>query len=146
MKITKALKLKNRLAGEISGLQGVISRENSRRDDNPSKVDVSSEFEKLNSKRKELIDLKGRIARATAPIAPKLAELSELKSSITFVSGLPTREGEELVGTLSKESVLKYKWTAFMNRERVDKEVVKLQESINSLQDEIDEFNATTDV
>lgn len=146
MKIAKALKVKNRLAGEIAGLEGIIRRENSRRDDNPSQVNVQEQLQKLASKRQELIDLKGGIAVATAPIASKLARLSEIKSGINFLTSLPTREGEELVGTLTKESVLKYKWTAFINREEADKIIVQLQEEINTLQDEIDEFNAITNI
>ncbi len=145
MKIHKALKVKNRLAGEVSNLQVIFCRENSRRSDNPSKVDVAEVEAALGSKRKELYSLKGAIAQATAPIQPKLAELEERKAEKSFLSGLPTREGRETVLN-GREVPLEYLWSAYVNRQSLDVELEGLQVRINNLQDEIDEFNAKTDV
>jgi hypothetical protein len=59
---------------------------------------------------------------------------------------LPTRKGEELVAIGREVEPRKYIWSATIDREQVDKEVADLQKLINDLQDEIDEFNASTEV
>ena len=146
MKIHKALKIKNRLAGEISTLQSILIRENSRRSDNLSKVDAQQVDAELSAKRIELWRLKGAIAKATSAIVEKLAFLEETKSEIKFFSSLPNREGEEIVNALGGKEIVKYTWTATFNRQFIDKKLVELQNNINSLQDEIDEFNAKTDI
>lgn len=146
MKIHQALKLKNRFAGEIVTLQSILSRENSRRSDNVSQVDAQVVFSELSAKRIDLWRLKGAIAKATANIVEKLALLEEHKSEIKFLSSLPTREGEEIANALGGKEVIKYAWKATFNREFVDKELAQLQKNINALQDEIDEYNAKTEV
>lgn len=146
MNISKALKVKNRLAGETTRLQTIIQRENSRRNDNESKVDVAGVFVELENSRGKLINLKGAIAEATSPISKKLAELAETKTEISFYQSLPTREGEELTLVGSNRDKLSYHWTAYYNRQSVDEIVKGLQDKVNSLQDEIDDFNAKTQV
>ena len=47
MNIAKALKVKNRLIGQIQKQQDIVMRENSRRNDNPSTIDVREEYLKL---------------------------------------------------------------------------------------------------
>jgi len=146
MKIVKALKQKNRLAGEVASLQEVLKRENSRRSDNPSKIVVETVTSQLKLKREELIDLKGRISKASAGIASKLARLEETKQEKNYFAGLPTREGTEVAFVGRDQEKLEYVWTAYYNREGVDKKLAELQEEINNLQDEVDTFNASTDV
>ena len=146
MKIHKALKVKNRLAGEVAALQEIFKRENSRRSDNPSQVDVVGVDGQLDAKRKELYQLKGAIAQATAPITPKLAELEEAKAEKNFLSGLPTREGEEISNALGGREIVKYQWAAYVNRSNLDCRLATVQDKINTLQDEVDDFNAKTDV
>lgn len=146
MKIHKALKVKNRLAGEVVALQEIFKRENSRRSDNTSQVNVENIFLQLEEKRTELFKLKGSIAQATAPITPLLAELEESKSEKNFFSGMPTRDGEELISQGIGNQPLKYTWSAWINRSELDLKLASLQDKINTLQDSIDEFNSRTDV
>jgi hypothetical protein len=47
MKIHKALKVKNRLIGEVNKLREIVRRENSRRNDDPSTVNVPETIENL---------------------------------------------------------------------------------------------------
>ena len=79
MKIAKALKLKNRLAGELNRIKGLIERENSR-------LEKSFDFEKMENLSKsfyetkaDLIQLKAKIQMKTAPIAEKLIAMAEAK-------------------------------------------------------------------
>lgn len=145
MKIHKALKVKNRLAGEVAQLQQIFNRENSRRNDNPSKIDPATVLRDLNKKREELFNLKGAISQATAPIQPLLAELEERKSEINFMNSVPCREGTEIVPMHQSEPI-KYVWKAYMTRAELDDRVAALQLRINNLQDQIDDFNAKTDI
>ncbi len=146
MKIHKALKVKNRLAGEVANLQEVFKRENSRRSDNPSEVQRSELKEKLDAKRAELFKIKGAISQATAPITPKLAELEEAKAEKNFLAGVPCREGKEVIPMGGATPPLTLLWTAYLNRAALDTELETVQHRINALQDEVDEFNARTDV
>ncbi len=109
-------------------------------------MDAGAILDALYKKRTELFQLKGAIAQATAGIMPLLSEMEERKAEKNFFSGLPTREGEELVsGGLGKDPI-KYQWSAYINRESLDKALAKTQDDINQLQDEIDAYNAVTDV
>ena len=144
MKLTKALKLKNRLVGEINQLQQVLQRENSRRNDNPSKVNCQEVYNQLASKRNELINLKSAICRVNAGnivkdggIYGKIAMMTEMKSYINFLNTLPKREGEELTLIGSNREKLSYQWTAFINQEKADQYIQVTQAEINTLQDEV---------
>ena len=144
MNVSKSLKVKNRLTGELAKLQEVAYRENSRRNDNLSKVDVAGVFAEIASTRNKLVNLKAAIVQASAPIAESLARLTELKGHINWLSGLRVREGEEKVSY--GDQVETYTWTAYLNRERLDEQIGLTQMATEALQDEIDEFNAKTQV
>ena len=153
MKLAKALKVKNRLVGELNQLKMELQRENSRRNDNPSKVDCKTLYIEIETKRDDLISLKAAICSANAGssnkeagIYQKIDKMSELKSFINFLAGLPKREGEELTLIGANREKLTYQWTAFINQERADAITKELQLEINRLQDEVDEYNAVTDV
>ena len=146
MNISKALKVKNRLIGEVNRLQEIVRRENSRRDDNPSTVDVENAVLNLEATRIKLIALKGEVNKASAPISGKLAMLGEIKSQINFYNSLPTREGEELTLIGANREKLSFQWKAFFNKEKIDLFVKSQQEIIDQTQDEIDDFNARTQV
>lgn len=146
MNISKALKVKNRLIGEVNRLQEIVKRENSRRSDNPSTVNVEETIGSLENTRLRLIALKGAINEASAPISTVLAELTELKNKINFYSSLPTREGEELTLIGANREKLSYQWTAYYNKESLDNQIKALQKQTNDLQDAIDDFNARTQV
>ena len=145
MKLTNALKTKSRLAGELVRLQNIFRRENSRRNDNPSKENAGEIWNQIVAMSEKLGELKAKIAAANVPIYPKIERMAELKSRIAYLHALPVREGEELVVQYGSEP-LKYNWTAFLNQQAIDAHVHTLQDQINLLQDEIDAFNATTDL
>lgn len=145
MNISKALKVKNRLIGKISSLMEIIKRENSRRNDNPSTVNVEDLFVELSKTREKLVNLKAAIVMASAPIARSLASLSEIKDHINWMRSLPTREGQEIIHIGASQSI-GYNWSSFVNREKLDLLLKSHQDEIDKLQDEVDEFNAKTQV
>ena len=146
MNLAQALKQKNRLAGELVRQQQILQRENARRSDSTSTVDCDIVYQKVIGISEELGEIKGRITQANVNIYPALERMAELKSRITFTQGLPKREGEEIVPLHGDREPLKYVWHSFITQEKCDELVAEIQEQINDLQDEVDAYNATTEV
>ena len=146
MNLAQALKQKNRLAGEIVRYQQILQRENARRSDSVSKVNRQEVFEKIVKLSDELGELKGKITMANVQIYPKLERMAEFKSLIAFLQGLPKTEGQEVSFIGRDQEKMVYTWDSFINQENCDKQVAKLQEKINNLQDEIDQFNSDTNI
>jgi hypothetical protein len=145
MNIAKALKIKNRLVGQITKKQEIIKRENSRRNDSLSTVDVSVEISEWNKLREELIDLKTKISTASVPILNKIIELAELKTTVIFYRCLNTREGTEKIA-YGQTNVVDYVWVAEVNTQAQDAKISELETKISELQDDIDNFNAVTSI
>ena len=146
MNLAQALKQKNRLAGELVRQQQILQRENARRNDSVSQVDRDGVYQKILDFSDELGELKGKITQANVNIYPALERMSELKARIAFIQGLQKREGEEVVFVGRDQEQVKYQWDSFINQEKCDETVAELQEQINDLQDEVDAYNATTEV
>ncbi len=146
MNLAQALKQKNRLAGELVRQQQILQRENARRNDSVSQVDRSDVWEKILSISDELGELKGKITQANVGIYPALERMAELKARIGFIQGLQKREGDEIIPLHGDREPLKYTWESFINQTKCDELVAELQEQINDLQDQVDEYNATTQI
>ena len=146
MNLAQALKQKNRLAGELVRQQQILQRENARRSDSVSTVDRDVVYQKILGISDDLGELKGKITQANVNIYPALERMAELKSRIAFIQGLAKREGEELVFVGRDQEQVKYQWDSYINQEKSDETVADLQEQINDLQDEVDAYNATTEV
>ena len=148
MNLAQALKLKNRLAGELVRQQEIVKRENARRSDNVSSVDRNVAFTKAIELSDKLSVLKGKITKANVNIYPALERMAELKSRIAFIQGLDKREGPEVayqwIGKEQKQ--VDYIWSAYINQETADTMVTKLQAEINTLQDQVDDYNASTQI
>lgn len=150
--LSQALKLKNRLAGEVARSREIVQRENSRKESTPVRADVRAAFEHSITRSRELAAFKGVIAAANAGVTGpdvgiygKLNLQAELRGLISFVKALDTKEGEEVerVGFLSRDEASRTVYVAVINREEVDRLVSLYQQEIERLQDEIDEFNAS---
>jgi hypothetical protein len=151
--LSHALKHKNRLAGEVARLREIVQRENSRKQSQPARADVRVAFDESVTRSRELAAFKGSIAAANAGVTGldrgiygKLNLQAELRGLIAFVKALNTKEGEEVerVGFLSRDEAVRTVFVAVITREEVDRLTVAYQTEIERLQDEIDEFNATT--
>lgn len=142
MNIAQALKVKNRLAGELARKQQIFSRENSRRSDSASNVDRDALWHEIMNISNQLGLLKGKITRANVDIYPAIERMSELKSRIAFIEGLPKREGEEIDYYGRDNQKVTYTWNSYLNQENSDLEIESLQREINDLQDTIDAYNA----
>jgi hypothetical protein len=146
MKLSQALKIKNRLAGEIAQQQQILQRENARRNDSVSTVDRSAVYTRILELSKDLGDLKAKIAKANIGVYANLERMAEMKGHVAFLTGLQKREGEEVQFIGRDQEKLVYKWDSFINQTACDEKVAALQKQIGALQDAVDTYNATTDV
>jgi hypothetical protein len=151
--LSHALKHKNRLAGEVARLREIVQRENSRKEAQAVRADVRVAFDEGVTRSRELAAFKGAIAAANAGITGtdlgiygKLNLQAELRGLIAFIKALNTREGEviEQVGFMSRDEAIRTVFVAVITRDEVDRLTVAYQTEIERLQDEIDDFNATT--
>lgn len=146
MNLSQALKTKNRLAGELVRQQQILRRENARRSDSVSGVDCKAVWERILKLSEELGAIKGKITTANIGIYPALERMAELKSRISFVQELEKREGPEVTYVGRDQEQVTYTWTSFINQEKSDALVLELQAEIDKLQDQVDAYNATTEV
>lgn len=148
--LNKALKIKNRLSGELAKLQAVAVQNNSVREDQKEGKTVVLEnvWTEMAATRAALINLKGKIAVASSGIAEKLVKMAELKAEIAFLNSLAVKEGSEdfVTGYGSNASVKTVKWDSYISAARKAELIREFQYIIDNLQDEIDEYNAVTKV
>ena len=151
--LAQALKQKKRLAGESTRLRNIVTRENSRKESTPARANVRASFDAIVATARQLAALKGAISAANAGAADvsrgiygKLNLQAELRGLIAFVNELPTKEGEEVerIGFLSRDEAAKTVFVAEIKQDEVDLLKREFQQEIETLQDEIDEFNAAT--
>lgn len=146
MKLSKALKEKNRLAGEINRLKQLIQRENSRNVKSSSTVDVGKLWTEMVEATEKLITLKTAIFKANAGIYDKIVRMAELKGRVGWVQTLNTNNEtkEEIIYGTSTIRVTEFK--AYKTQEDVDNMVKELQDEISKLQDDLDDYNATVTI
>lgn len=142
--IARALKEKNRVAGRLAKAREQVGKENSSDKKVPRGIDVAETFALAKSLRDRLIAIKSAIAIANQPIVAKIIELDEVKSEIGFLNDLNVKEGlfvETNFGVKTETEI-----DAVIHKAQVLAEVEALQARADRLQDELDEFNATTKV
>lgn len=149
--LSHALKHKNRLAGEVARLREIVQRENSRKESQPVRADVRAAFDENVTRSRELAAFKGAIAAANAGVTGpargiygKLNLQAELRGLLAFVKALNTKEGEEAAPIGFRGDTFRQTYIAVITRDEVDRLAAAYQTEIERLQDEIDEFNATT--
>ena len=144
MKLSKALKEKNRIAGEINRLKTLISRENSRDVKSSSTVDVASLWINLLNTTEKLIKVKTEIFKANVGIYDKIVRMAELKGRSAWLSSINTNN--EKIENPYGTNIMVTEYKACFKLEDVDRMTKDLQDEIAKLQDEIDEYNATVSI
>ena len=107
MKIAKALKLKNQLAGEVAQLKELLTKQNSRSSKQKFDYDNREVLTRLRAKLAELVKVKAAVAAANAEIYDKIFRLAELKGLVTTLNGLDTKAGVFHEGRGFAESALR---------------------------------------
>lgn len=147
MKLYQAIKEKKRLIREIAELNIRIQQNNSILKGNERDYDVEETFEKYLQLKDKLVDLKNKIRSATAPVYPKLHEMEETKDIIQMLknldcsSGISTRRRSYMD---TDEELITYE--SQFDKKEVDDMISSYVSKVSRLQDEIDEFNYTTEV
>lgn len=144
MNISKSLKVKNRLAGKLKELETRAQKNNCTKEGQESSINLEELWSEIHSVRAELISLKSAIALATARISPKLVELAERKSEIKFYEGIVISEGNSC--DYDGDKIVAVKNINHINESVKNEAISRLQKLIDILQDQIDDYNASTSV
>jgi hypothetical protein len=142
MTVKRALKEKNKLIKEINELYTKIKTYNSVSDDSEKPYSTKELLSNIDSKLNELVELKTKIHLANGPVYDKIFRMAELKSHVSKLNQLDCSSGKQKswgdTEYTNKVSEIKI----------VDRDyLIKVsEEEIEKLQDELDEFNATTNI
>jgi hypothetical protein len=142
MKLAKALKLKNKLAGEVAQLKELLAQQNSRPIKQKFDYDNHQVLADLRAKIGELVVTKAAIAAANAEIYPQIFSLAEFKGLVAALKGLSTKEGV-YVESLGYAQSVEVEYAAQLKKPEVDKLAAEIEQQIQELQDTLDEFNFT---
>ena len=138
--LAQALKEKNRLAGEISKLWGLIHHENSCWETHQRSIDVHETMETIEYYTAKLIELKTKIGVANAGLLADMYALEEAMNRISKLGSLDTEEGVRYRGI---NDSIKELMTAEITAKDVIRLVNETQIECNRLQDALDAYNAT---
>jgi hypothetical protein len=148
MNIHQGLKEKNRLAGLLKQLDERIKNNTRWVKGNKPSYDLKELLEERSKTVSELNTLKVRISLATGPIVSKILQLAETKSYIAVLKGLDLSAGvdDDRHGRRYSLSATTLEYEAAMTEKERDKQVDQLQIELGKVQDELDSFNATTEI
>jgi hypothetical protein len=148
--LARALKLKNKLAGEIKDLKNkimsknvILVGKNTDLEIAVNKYDVHKMYVELNDKKNKLVNLKIIINDANREIIHNIFTISELKDTLKFISSLDTREGLISRGYVESEAQMYFSQIDDNERDLIKK---KLQNQIDVIQEEIDQHNHNTKI
>lgn len=144
MNLSKALKEKNKLAGEYQKLLRKFQSSNCTIEGSTKKYDAKELLLEVIQMRDNLINLKTSIHKASEPIRNSIFALSELKTFLSTLESIDTRNGVEISSNYNGKFETKY--TSDINQEEMDNIVKGVKTEIELIQDEIDVFNATTKI
>lgn len=142
MNLTKALKTKKKLVKQADEFYNRFASSNSTEEGSEKSYSPEEYYEKWLAKTEELIELKTKIQLANQPIADKIFRLGELKNQVSRLKKVNTRQGTKKESY--SDNIITYK--AWMSEVTKDTLVEQLENSIESLQEEIEAFNALTKI
>ena len=140
LSLSKALKVKNRLAGRLAKVNTAIQTYNCTLDGRRGEVDITELDKQRSSLSVALVDLKASIYDANKGIYRSIILIGEKKGEIDFLSGLNTKHGTE---PHEYQGGVNVTYVSVIQKQDVDKRVKQLEKEIDVLQDEIDSYNAT---
>ena len=145
MNIKQALKLKNVISAELNELYNLVRTSNSNIVGNVKYYVESDVMLQADSKMLELVEIKTKIHDASAPVRKKIFLLSELKNKANHYRGISTSEGKQVdrYGSVGAEPT--YAEVEF-NVKQIKDLIKGIEVRINEIQDELDTFNAITEI
>lgn len=145
MNIVNGLKAKARILARINQIETIISTGNRRSVKSTVPViDVPGLLAEHNRLSKELVEIKTKLAAANVGIASKLHKMESLKSFMRFLESIPTNEGVEYQSRYGDP--IEETFTCQYRQDVKNSDIVNYQNEINQLQDEVDSYNASTQI
>lgn len=146
--LRKALVKKNQLKGRVNELKTLIERKNSNREDAApsSVVDVKLLMQELQCEVSKLIRLKTGICKANVGIYETLSRLEEAKSQVEWLGSLDTFEGTRSASMFGGQAESTVPFIAQYKEGEVREMRAALKKEIETLLEEVDEFNSTTKI
>jgi hypothetical protein len=142
MNIKQALKLKNKLVANIKECYTVIQTQNSIEKGNPRRYSIAAKMDEVMKYTNELVEIKRHIHNANQPVFEKIFLMAELKGMVKELKKMSVEEGKQS-DRYSMNSSEKEVEITILER---DRRVKELEETIEKLQDELDTFNAVTEI
>ena len=148
MKITlaRALKLKNRLAGQLTKIGGRAVSHNSYVEGTNNPYDSVKVFAEYGKIQEQLVELKSKIQAANAPIHKSIAMMGELRSEIVLLNSMSVTKGVVTEPRYGEGQDATRVYVAAIDKLARDNNVAELEQEIDVLQDDIDTHNATTSI
>jgi hypothetical protein len=142
MNLAKALKVKNKKLAEYSKTLQKVLAYNSY--DVTSKKDYNAKtlLQLAEVQLQQYVDFKTAIHKASEPVRHKIFMIGELKSYLSRINSLSTTEGVYRDRYAPEGSTFAVDITQLEK----DEKIVEIETAIESLQDELDYFNATTEI
>ena len=145
MKLSQALKEKNRLAGDVARLKIRLNEQNSRPVTQPFDYVTPDLWLELRRKVDQLVRVKAAIGRANGQVYERVFRLAELRGLMSWLAELPTKHGKYLESAGYREST-EVEYHAQLRKAEVDKITGELEAEAAELQDALDRFNATCEL
>ena len=144
MKLSKALKLKNKKVNEYNNLITKMVSHNSYDIDTKKVYNSQSLYMSAIDAREDLIKFKTTIHLTSEPIREKIFRMGEYKNLLMNLNRLNTTEG--VVKSRGYGESDKSTYACSINEEKKVEMMEWYQNAIETIQDEIDVFNATTEL
>lgn len=144
MKLSKALKLKNKKINEYNTLVNRMISCNSYDTDTKKIYNAADLYLEVLKKQDDLIKFKTAIHLTSEPIREKIFRLGELKNFLMNLNRLNTAEGKVKSRGYGESDISIY--ACDINEVSKVQLIESYQNEIEEIQDEIDTFNATTEL
>ena len=144
--LARALKEKKRIITRINEIVEWMKTENVHFKDEIPDVDLREKYEKLREYKRQLIELKEKIAKANAQsgIALEVYNMEELKAELAVWNRMNTNVTPDRERDYETKEVIIREKVAFYSFLEVEDKKRELRELIEATQDRIDDLNATT--
>jgi hypothetical protein len=145
MNLTKALKHKKKLVKQADEAFTRFQRYNSQNKESVDRgYDPEAAYNNWIRLTNELITLKTKIHNANAPIANRIFRLGELKNLVSRLRSIDTKKG--LVREYRSADSIPVEYVAYMDLFNKDNQIFNWEQEIESIQEEIEAFNAITKI
>jgi len=144
MNIKQSLKEKNKLAKKVTDLLERTNKFNSMDEGGIRSYDPKQTLVDSQTAVEELIELKTKIHTANLPVYEKIFRMSEYKSFVKYLKSLNCTQGT-VVNSRYGDTTFRQMNTVITEVER-DQMVEEYEVMIDSIQAELDEHNATTQI